>query len=490
MVLHGDGSMNTWITSGLLTFPSYWLEGRNNVLGTAHDNDDGLYAAKTNDQFDLILSNPPFSLKMSPDEEREVQQAFTSLAGDLSERVFIERWYQLLRDEGIFCCVLPETILDTSSNTDTRLFLYQFFRIRAVVSLPYDAFRPFTSTKTCIVLVEKRPRAEANLWQDAWATVVHSKPRASKREVFLEVIDRVGWSDDPIFMAEPAFVGYKRRKGLPDLQLPNELYSEAADGTIDTDATACTVLSSYFADSALTPSARLGFWTDLRRIGMRDYMRLDPKYRWLWDYQKGVAHGDPSTTQPLRNILEVVKLRKVQKGELDAERSLIDLEYVESRQAIVSNDVPLVDTIGSQRVSFEGCEIAISKLEPYLGKILIKPPADALGSTEWIGLRRTADLPLELVAYLLMLPDLCEAYRRLQSGKRHARFDPDEFLDLRVQLPGAKDIAQVQEQVRDGRARIIALRKEALTERRTMDSLFGPDNLDALGGGQEDLTGD
>ena len=89
-----------------------------------------------------------------------------------------------------------------------------------------------------------------------------------------------------------------------------------------------------------------------------------------------------------------------------------------------------------------------------------------------------------------MLPDLCEAYRRLQSGKRHARFDPDEFLDLRVQLPGAKDIAQVQEQVRDGRARIIALRKEALTERRTMDSLFGPDNLDALGGGQEDLTGD
>ena len=162
------------------------------------------------------------------------------------------------------------------------------------------------------------------------------------------------------------------------------------------------------------------------------------------------AHGDPDASQPLRNILKVVRLPQVQKGELDAERSLIDLEYVESRQGLLRNDVPLVDTIGSQKVRFADCELAISKLEPYLGKVLVEPPADALGSTEWIGLRRTTDLPLQFVAYLLMLPDLCEAYRRLQSGKRHARFDPDEFLDLRVQLPDAKDIPRIQRQVSDG----------------------------------------
>ena len=57
MVLHGDGSMNTWIHSGLLPFPAYWLEGRNNVLGTARSNDNGLYSAETNNQFDLIVSN-------------------------------------------------------------------------------------------------------------------------------------------------------------------------------------------------------------------------------------------------------------------------------------------------------------------------------------------------------------------------------------------------------------------------------------------------
>ena len=478
MVLHGDGSMNTWIASGLQPFPAYWHEGRSNVLGTAHYNDDGLYAAETNDQFDFILSNPPFSLKMSPDEAKEVKGAFTALAGTLSERVFIERWYQLLRDGGTFCCVLPETILDTSNNTDTRLFLYQFFRIRGVVSLPYDAFRPFTSTKTCIVLAEKRPQPEVRLWKEFWDKVAQSKPGASKREVFVEVIDSLGWSDDRIFMAEPAFVGYKRRKGLPDLQVKNELYSELPDGTIDLDATEHTVLGSFFADDALPHSARLGFWTDLRHIGMRNHLRLDPKYRWLWDYQEGVAHGDPCAAQPLRNILRVAALAKVQKGELDVEMKLIDLEYVESRQGLVREDTPLVDMIGSDKVSFEGCELAISKLEPYLGKVLIEPPVDAIGSTEWIGLCRNIDVPIEFVAYLLMLPDLCEAYRRLQSGKRHARFSPSEFLDLRVQLPGAEDIAQIQQQISDKRACIISLRNEALAERIAMDSLFEPDKLD------------
>ena len=166
----------------------------------------------------------------------------------------------------------------------------------------------------------ERLRVEANLWKDTWATIVRSKPGASTREIFHEVVDKLGWAEEPIFMAEPKSVGYKRRKGLPDLQLKNELYSEAPDETIDADTTVRTVLSSYFADSALQPSARLGFWTDLRNISMRNHFRLDPKYRWLWDYQKGVAHGDAEASQPLSDILRVVSLSQVPKGELDAER--------------------------------------------------------------------------------------------------------------------------------------------------------------------------
>ena len=196
MVLHGDGSMNTWIASGLLPFSHYWIEARNNILGTAHVADPALYSAESNDQFDFVFSNPPFSLKMSPDERRAVEGAFASFTTALSERIFIERWYQLLRDGGLFCCVLPETILETPNNVETRLFLFQFFKIRAVVSLPYDAFRPFTSTKTCVVLAEKRPQAEAARWAETWTAVADDAGReATTGVIFGRVIEELGWTE-------------------------------------------------------------------------------------------------------------------------------------------------------------------------------------------------------------------------------------------------------------------------------------------------------
>jgi type I restriction enzyme M protein len=187
-----------------------------------------------------------------------------------------------------------------------------------------------------------------------------------------------------------------------------------------------------------------------------------------------VAYGNPSLAIPLRDVLSVVDLSKIPKGELDGERTLIDLESVESRQGFVHDDVPLVDVIGSTKVSFAGCELAISKLEPYLGKIILEPDPNAIGSTEWVGLvRKSESMPLTLVAYLLMLPQLCEAYRRLQAGKRHARFDPAEFLDLRVEMPRAEQIPQLLDRVLAGRQSIIHLREQINQQRSEIDRSFG-----------------
>ena len=161
---------------------------------------------------------------------------------------------------------------------------------------------------------------------------------------------------------------------------------------------------------------------------------------------------------------------------MESERALLDLESVESRQGLLREEIPLVDRIGSERISFKGCQLAISKLEPYLGKVLIDPPDDAIGSTEWIGLQTETGLPLEFVAHLLMLPDLCQAYRRLQSGKRHARFDPKEFLDLLVELPPSSQIVQIQEYVKSGRVDIVRLKSEASAVRSMIDALFKVDS--------------
>jgi type I restriction enzyme M protein len=466
MVLHGDGSMNTWIASGLAPFGAYLIDGRTNILGVENPSSDGspAYRSGVNEQFDFVISNPPFSLKLSPDEREILVTTFSALSGRLSEALFVERWYQLLREGGTFCCVLPEALLDTSSAESIRYFILEHFRVKAVVSLPYDAFRPFTSTKTCIVLAEKRSSEEVEAWQRSWEEVLKQNPSLEPHECAGEVLKSLGWSQDEVFMAEPAVVGYKRRKNLSDLQVRNDLFDEG-------DEQGATVLG-HWEDESLPADSRLGFRTTLANAVSRPGSRLDPKYRYFWDFQAGIARGTPESARPLGSLLALQSLPKVAKGQLDEVTTLIDLEYVESRQALLRGDVPAVDILGSTKLSFAGVEMVVSKLEPYLGKVLMDPPADALGSTEWIGLKRTEDYPLIVLAYALMLPEVCEAFRRLQSGKRHARLVPGELLDVRVDLPGSEEAVELAEAIEAKRREILDLRRSSLEVRAEIDEVF------------------
>ncbi|HEY8502912.1 MAG TPA: N-6 DNA methylase, partial [Solirubrobacterales bacterium] len=168
MVLHGAGATNTLIASGLAPFEHYASEDGGGVLAKVERSaGPSAYAGPRNEQFDLVVSNPPFSIKLSSDERNVAAATFWELPVGVSEALFLERWYQLLRPGGKFCCIVPESLLDTAQNQRIRLFLLAHFRIRAVVSLPYDAFRPFTSTKTAIVFAEKRPAAETEAWRAA-----------------------------------------------------------------------------------------------------------------------------------------------------------------------------------------------------------------------------------------------------------------------------------------------------------------------------------
>ena len=85
-----------------------------------------------------------------------------------SENLFVERWYQLLRENGRLSAVLPESVFDTTENKYIRLFLYKYFKIKAVVSLPQLAFEPYTSTKTSILFAQKKTAEEVAAWNTAW----------------------------------------------------------------------------------------------------------------------------------------------------------------------------------------------------------------------------------------------------------------------------------------------------------------------------------
>ena len=168
MILHGDGSTNIFIKDGLLPFRFYVKETSPNQLEKATT--ETLYNQKeVNAKFDIVVSNPPFSVDLDTQTQREVKNTF--LFGDKknSENLFIERYYQLLKEKGRLGVVLPESVFDTTENKYIRLFLFKYFNIKAVVSLPQVTFEPYTSTKTSLLFAQKKTKKEVEKWNELWA---------------------------------------------------------------------------------------------------------------------------------------------------------------------------------------------------------------------------------------------------------------------------------------------------------------------------------
>jgi type I restriction enzyme M protein len=171
MVGHGDGSAHIEAQDGLVAFAHY-----HDKLAIARSADG--YAYPVNGEFDVVMSNPPFSVQVDRDTARELPELYSqgaqvvaSLAGKKSEEktvetevLFIERWYQLLKPKGRLGVVLPESVFDTTANRDIRMFLYRYFQVKAVVSLPHLAFAPYTLTKTSILFAQKKTEAEVRAW--------------------------------------------------------------------------------------------------------------------------------------------------------------------------------------------------------------------------------------------------------------------------------------------------------------------------------------
>jgi type I restriction enzyme M protein len=168
MILHGDGSTNVFVKDGLLPFTFYDKETAPNFLNRGQE--DKLYFDKdVNAQFDIIITNPPFSVNLDNETKKHLSREFIFGNKKNSENLFVERWYQLLKPNGRLGAVLPESVFDTTENKYIRLFIYKYFKVKAVVSLPQLTFEPFTSTKTSLLFAQKKTKAEIQTWNNSWS---------------------------------------------------------------------------------------------------------------------------------------------------------------------------------------------------------------------------------------------------------------------------------------------------------------------------------
>jgi len=79
MILHGDGSTNIFVKDGLLPFRFYVKDTSPNFLETS--NKETIYNDKEiNAKFDLAISNPPFSVDLDKQTQREVKNAFLAVS--------------------------------------------------------------------------------------------------------------------------------------------------------------------------------------------------------------------------------------------------------------------------------------------------------------------------------------------------------------------------------------------------------------------------
>ena len=133
------------------------------------------------EKFDVLVTNPPFGVKIPVRGGRILQQYELGFKWKLNKEtkrwertnklqdtqppqiLFIERCLQLLKSNGRMGIVLPEGILGNIEDGYIREFILGKADILAVVDLPSETFQPNTATKTCILFLRKKGGKEFTL---------------------------------------------------------------------------------------------------------------------------------------------------------------------------------------------------------------------------------------------------------------------------------------------------------------------------------------
>lgn len=158
--LHGDGLANVIHSDGLANFahPDY--------RGKLKKNDKDFH--QENKQFDIVVSNPPYSVsafknvarEYYKDEDFDLYNRLTDNSSEI-ECLFIERTKQLLKDGGVAGIILPSSILsNVGIYTKAREVILQYFEIIAITELGSNTFMA-TGTNTVVLFLRRRNNYES-----------------------------------------------------------------------------------------------------------------------------------------------------------------------------------------------------------------------------------------------------------------------------------------------------------------------------------------
>lgn len=195
-----------------------------------------------------------------------------------------------------------------------------------------------------------------------------------------------------------------------------------------------TILSIFSKDT-FEESLQLEFRSTLASVLSMLSIRLDAKFRWLWDKQYGQVRISNTSNKwwSLSSKMTKVDLEKVC-GLFDEPKLLVNYAIRQNGEGV---DMSLIEEDGAvdlDKVVLKGVDFALSRLRPYLGKFIMNLAPDLIGSSELVGLKLEDGISFLKINLFLSLPEFREAFRMLQTGKRHPRLKLDDLLELETNV--------------------------------------------------------
>ena len=104
----------------------------------------------------LIITNPPFGTSegdsLSTDDKGQYSVATTK-----GQYLFIQKMIDTTIAGGEICTVIDEGLLNTETGSDLRKHILQYCRVKAVINLPSETFKPNKiNVRSSVLLLEKR----------------------------------------------------------------------------------------------------------------------------------------------------------------------------------------------------------------------------------------------------------------------------------------------------------------------------------------------
>ncbi|MHA0315042.1 N-6 DNA methylase [Mesomycoplasma ovipneumoniae] len=171
---------------------------------------DGLDSHKdkgvTNNSFDILVANPPYSVKAFKSHLELKENSFElteciSNDGDEIEVLFVERIAQLLKANALAAVILPWSILSNSQNSYIRAreSILKNFKLRAITQFESKTFGA-TGTKTVVLFIQKynEPPKYFKLIEDNVNSIFNNEISNDwqDNEILSDYLDHIGVDSD------------------------------------------------------------------------------------------------------------------------------------------------------------------------------------------------------------------------------------------------------------------------------------------------------